>query len=89
MQYQPGDAIGGGPVAALVITVHDDPATPTADLRVFPGYCQGTTDLQKATYSADGQPGTFSPKGTVPAAAKEKEKQAKAEAKHDVKHGRE
>jgi hypothetical protein len=47
--------------AAVVIEVHSDG---TVDLRVWGGYCQGSTDLEKVAQSDWGDPGTFFyPKG--------------------------
>jgi hypothetical protein len=57
-----GDAVsyagpgGAGPYAALVIAAYADGS---ADLRVFNGYCEATTDVQKAPQSDDATPGTF------------------------------
>jgi hypothetical protein len=42
--FHPSADLGGTPRAALVIEAHDDG---TADLRVYNGYAQGTTDFQK------------------------------------------
>jgi len=63
VNYRPPDsmATGSGFLAAIIIALQSDG---TADLRVFPGYCQGTIDVagvKRADDPADPGPGTYSP----------------------------
>jgi hypothetical protein len=48
-------ASGDSAKAALVIGTKGD----AADLRIFNGYCDGTTDVTGVSQSDDGTPGTF------------------------------
>lgn len=51
------------PLVALVIATHDDG---TSDLRVFNGYCQGTTDYKNVVFSDDAEAGKVSKLGAKP-----------------------
>jgi hypothetical protein len=66
--FHPSVDLGRMPRAALVIEAHDDG---TADLRVYNGYAQGTTDFQKVA--------PFDPKAEDPDAPQPRTFQARAD----------
>ena len=63
VQYQPPDPAAVGPLAAIVIGVHEDG---TSDIRAFNGYCQGTTDVQNVAFADFASPGKVSQLGAKP-----------------------
>jgi hypothetical protein len=64
VNYQPPVDQGPEAHAALVIAVRDDDR---ADLRIFNGYCLGSTDAQNVAQSDEADPGKyFYPPGPAP-----------------------
>jgi hypothetical protein len=62
VNYVPADAGNQAPRAAIIIGLH---ANGTADLQVFNGFVQGTTDVQNVSETVAATPGSFfSPRGT-------------------------